>query len=391
MNRSISNSTLVTIAITAVIVIAANVWQRQRTAAAREQLAELQRAAEAQPGKAGSKPGLVAAAETTELARSIVGLSRGAHTNEEQMRAVEKSRALVADLSKADHQQLAIDLMAGAAAQDAEPVAQMAVFLMAAERDPVWAIAFLDENQFPILDRLRPEVFAQLVKEQPDMAWQRLAPAIAEGRMTEERKSAIREYLKFDMDRARTLLRVNEAELRDSNVVEMITTAAVERATAERIWHAAQTESDTKIRRVLLDGVITAEQHQRGVAGLRSALSGWPVEERQQILNGLGDKIVGAETGKIIEWMLDDLPESEQQTAVSSAVRQWTKRDFNAVGTWLGEQQPSGMRDYAIQTFVANVSDLDPDAALAWAREISDDGLRAKALSQLGSAQSGPP
>jgi hypothetical protein len=123
------------------------------------------------------------------------------------------------------------------------------------------------------------------------------------------------------------------------------------------------------------------------VSGLRNALSEWTIEKRREILGDLDEEIVNAETGEIIDWMMSDLPVMEREKALSVAVEKWTKRDFSAVGLWLDEQESSPMRDSAILSFVDNVSDLDHEAAVAWAGEISDATIRTGLLQKLNGAK----
>ncbi len=104
---------------------------------------------------------------------------------------------------------------------------------------------------------------------------------------------------------------------------------------------------------------------------------------RLKIADGLDEKIVHAETGEIIDWMMSDLPEAKRERALSTAIREWTRRDFNAVGLWLGAQESSPMRDSAIRSFVDNVSELDHEAAVAWAGEVSDATMRTGILQKL--------
>ena len=86
-----------------------------------------------------------------------------------------------------------------------------------------------------------------------------------------------------------------------------------------------------------------------------------------------------AEPVAMLEWMAEVRPDK-----VPSAFVKWADRDMQASTGWLSEQEPSPMRDGAIARFAAEASELDAEAAAAWAREIQDEQLRKKTLRRIG-------
>ncbi|MFT5411317.1 MAG: hypothetical protein ACI9NC_004052 [Verrucomicrobiales bacterium] len=388
MTRFLPKSTLLAIAVCLIAVIVANIWQRKSNADTREQIAhtvQIQQVIRSEPDKvktvAVSAVDIKGAVEKLQL----VQFPMDEPTMEGVLDSMIEVRAILSGLDAAERLELAEQLADQTATH---PMVNSLALQALAEHDPVRAMEIFDApHGAKYMERTRSMVLAEMVKLAPDAAWRELAPAVAEKKMTEGRAVGICEFLKTDISRALTLLEMDKEALVKYDAVEMITAAALESGAARGIWLAARTESNDQTRELLLDGLIVAEQHQRGVSGLRDALSEWSIEERRKILVGLDEKIVHAETGEIIDWMMSDLPVPERDKALSTAVKKWTKRDFNAVGLWLGEQESSAMRDSAILSFVDNVSDLDHEAAVAWAGEISDSAMRTDILHKLNGAK----
>jgi hypothetical protein len=381
MIRFLPKSTLLAIAVCLTAVILANIWQRKSNADTREQIAQLQpfkQVVQADTNNVTTTPapaiGIEAAIEKLQLVPFQM------KTIEGPLDSMINIRAILSGFRPAERLAIAERL---ANQPDTHPMLNSMVLLTVAEHDPVRALEIFDTPGSKYMEGSRSGVLAEMVKLAPDAAWSELAPALAEKKMTEGRAVGICEFLKTDISRALTLLEMDKEALVKYDVVEMITAAALESGAARRIWDAARTESNDQTRELLLEGLIIAEQHQRGVGGLREALSQWSIEERRKILGGLDEKIVHAETGEIIDWMMSDLPVPERESALRTAVREWTRRDFNAVGRWIGEQESSPMRDSAILCFVDNVSNLDHLAAVAWAAEISDAKIRTEILHRL--------
>jgi hypothetical protein len=384
MTRFFPKSTLLAITVCLIAVIGANIWQRKSNADTREQIAhivQIQQVVRSEPDKVKT-----AAVSAVDIERAIeklllVQFPMDEPTMEGVLDSMIKTRAILSGLDAAELLELAEQLADQTATH---PMVNSLALQALAEHDPVRAMEIFDTpHGAKYMERTRSMVLAEMVKLAPDAAWRELAPAVAEKKMTEGRAVGICEFLKTDISRALTLLQLDKEELVKYDAVEMITAAALESGAARGIWLAARTESNDQTRELLLDGLIIAEQHQRGVAGLRNALFEWPIEDRRKILDGLDEKMIHAETGEIINWMMSDLPEAGREKALGRALKEWTRRDFNAVGRWLGEQGSSAMRDSAIRSFVDNVSDLDHQAALAWAQEISDASMRADALQSL--------
>jgi hypothetical protein len=86
----------------------------------------------------------------------------------------------------------------------------------------------------------------------------------------------------------------------------------------------------------------------------------------------------------VLEWAAD-LPEgSLRGKAWSAAYAKWTSEDPRAVSEAILDLTPSADRDQAINVFVSNLAEQDPEAAVLWAAEIGGDGLRKSAMVRVG-------
>ncbi|MCH2060002.1 MAG: hypothetical protein MK183_05190 [Verrucomicrobiales bacterium] len=81
------------------------------------------------------------------------------------------------------------------------------------------------------------------------------------------------------------------------------------------------------------------------------------------------------------QWV-SDFPESEgRERATGEVVEAWMRSDPTAASTWLGEQPAGGSKDRGIAAML-NDRQLreDPETAVAWAEQISDNGERSEQI-----------
>ncbi|MGY8690449.1 MAG: hypothetical protein ACKVHP_22270, partial [Verrucomicrobiales bacterium] len=84
----------------------------------------------------------------------------------------------------------------------------------------------------------------------------------------------------------------------------------------------------------------------------------------------------------VIDWAAS-LPESVQADVYSEALDEWTERDAGAASEYLASMPDSAAKDSAVEGFATELARTDPDTALAWAETISNEGLRAEALTDV--------
>ena len=136
------------------------------------------------------------------------------------------------------------------------------------------------------------------------------------------------------------------------------------------------------LRDDLIEMTLTQTMVDGGVAAVAQRMESMrlsPEELNVSIDNMIRLGGMQAEPVAMLEWMAEVRPDK-----VPSAFVKWADRDMQASTGWLSEQEPSPMRDGAIARFAAEASELDAEAAAAWAREIQDEQLRKKTLRRIG-------
>jgi hypothetical protein len=82
--------------------------------------------------------------------------------------------------------------------------------------------------------------------------------------------------------------------------------------------------------------------------------------------------------------LASQLPAGDAQTAIfREAGERWSEHDAPAASQWLVAQPPGPLRDTFLGEFVRGTFDSDPAAALTWTISISDEGKRARRLTEL--------
>jgi hypothetical protein len=77
---------------------------------------------------------------------------------------------------------------------------------------------------------------------------------------------------------------------------------------------------------------------------------------------------------------LAGVPDAARQRGVATALQQWTAKDANAAGAWLGQQANRPDYDQLTRLFVEGVAALDPESARAWAATIHDEAAQRQAM-----------
>lgn len=84
------------------------------------------------------------------------------------------------------------------------------------------------------------------------------------------------------------------------------------------------------------------------------------------------------------DWMMHFVPEDRRTAAVENLVNAWADEDFSAPAAWLQKTGNVSWRDAGLAALCRKIAPFDSDAAAQYAASISDDTLRAQALSSPG-------
>ena len=127
-------------------------------------------------------------------------------------------------------------------------------------------------------------------------------------------------------------------------------------------------------------------------AELKTAVetAGLPEWHRALAAAAVARQDIGRDTAQRADWFFSLMPvpasEPERrrvQAVIGEVIRDWTRADYNAVGTWLRDQTPGPLRDLSIRSFAHQVLVKEPPSAVDWALTISDAGERAAVLRSL--------
>lgn len=184
---------------------------------------------------------------------------------------------------------------------------------------------------------------------------------------------------KRDVGRTAEVLASLDREIRD-RALQALLSAAPEKG-AEYAQHAQSLEDEEARRRIM-------------GAGIGAVMLGEGLEAGAKILQGIGDETdrahatsvaatvaADAQPKETLDWLLTLPMENEvYRSAVGKSLRVWVFKDFEAAAGWLGELQPSPVKDEALKEFSSSVLVTDPRAAVLWAGEIEDPSIRASAM-----------
>lgn len=77
------------------------------------------------------------------------------------------------------------------------------------------------------------------------------------------------------------------------------------------------------------------------------------------------------------------LPEGDRASVTGSMMSAWASRDAASAAAWLQRQAGGKAKDECLKALSRQISNEDPEAALAWANTISDPQIRANQTESL--------
>lgn len=138
----------------------------------------------------------------------------------------------------------------------------------------------------------------------------------------------------------------------------------------------ARSESlDPDTKQSLLQNVLS-QWAQTEPDAVMAWLRSQPAEERAALTNRTSYALIGNNPEKAAAFLMEDATEQNSGQRYSAIVNAWANRDPIAAGEWLNRQPKSPAQDQARMNFANQVVRLDPEAAMEWAKSISDEGTR---------------
>jgi|GEM_PF-4972072 len=229
--------------------------------------------------------------------------------------------------------------------KDNPGIANMAIGRLA-ETDPTAAFAWIEEHKASgfVTDRAWRQALAGLAKADPERALRHLLDQTE----SDEEGSG-----RFSFQSA-----VSIAQGADRDAL----LAALRKVTTDPT--PGTEEKVNEVRDTVLAG-IGSQLVQGGVESASTWLesASLSAEEKSRILMGVGGS---ADPTPWLGLLQKNLPADQAAVQTAGIIRQWTPRDFNAVGTWLNSQPAGPVKEAATISFAETLLPYEPEAARRW-------------------------
>jgi hypothetical protein len=133
-----------------------------------------------------------------------------------------------------------------------------------------------------------------------------------------------------------------------------------------------------ELRSLLLSQI--ALQHPEQAALLAANL---PDDERPEVCQRVGTVLMSWDPAGGADFQLAHTPPDQRGPTYASIIGRWVATDANAAGAWLGFQPQTPDLDGARSSFASRIAHRDPEAAMAWARQITQPAQRAQTVERV--------
>lgn len=220
-----------------------------------------------------------------------------------------------------------------------------------AETDPAAAFAWMEEHKDSgfVNDMARQQALAGLAKADPEQALRNIL---------EQKDNGDSETNRFGSSRFAGSL------AQGANKDALLTAL-------RKVTGAPPGDGPEKQVRQVRDSVLSGIGSQLVRGGFESAApwlesASLSPEEKTQVLNGVSGGLYGTDPTPWLGWMQKNLPADQAGNHMANIIRQWTQRDYNAVGTWLNSQPAGQAKDAATLSFAETLLPHEPEAARHW-------------------------
>ncbi|MFT5121902.1 MAG: hypothetical protein ACI9TH_000020 [Kiritimatiellia bacterium] len=107
----------------------------------------------------------------------------------------------------------------------------------------------------------------------------------------------------------------------------------------------------------------------------------------KEVVHELAGEWADSDPEAALAWVAALESKDLQKKGLASAIDHWSRHDTAAVGEWLnGQTQRGDLYDSAIEVYASRISREAPVAALSWAQQIQDEGMRERTTVRAGQA-----
>ncbi|MGI9240831.1 MAG: hypothetical protein ACR2RV_08520, partial [Verrucomicrobiales bacterium] len=187
--------------------------------------------------------------------------------------------------------------------------------------------------------------------------------------------------LNSDFDTGLAMLR-EQVSPESENAIALLSQLPLKRGTLDQAAAALRRPENAELQPALVNMVLHSTLFHTGIQGAREAVERYSLrkEEVAAFLEDAGLRYAQSDPASTIDWIVEIQPGEVQAESIPKIVGRWANSDYNAAGKFLGQMEPSPVRDLATVSFARTVVPLDPEAAAIWALEIQDAERRRETI-----------
>jgi RNA polymerase sigma factor (sigma-70 family) len=270
---------------------------------------------------------------------------------------------------------------------DAKSSARLVLYLLAAEQDPLKVLSREDLMLTSDEGYLQTSIFNILARKDPDAAIRWLASqSMDDGPKSGFQRGIALGLLARDPRRGLDFILEHPAVIPSGGMGPIIAGIRIPDAARDQLIEALPDPRYAALRPTLSKMVLQSSLATARVAELRDQTSALQLDGKQvaTFLRNHSSQLIQRDPEAAAQWMKDALPADQYPSLLSTAIRHWTERDFNAAATFLGTMERGPARDQSIKEFAEVVVTMEPESAAKWALEIGDPTLRESTLHIVG-------
>ncbi|MEM1296921.1 MAG: hypothetical protein AAGH89_16265 [Verrucomicrobiota bacterium] len=254
---------------------------------------------------------------------------------------------------------------------------RMILLLLAAEQDP---LRVLQTKEFMEDRQMRTGIVGAYARQNPEAAiqWLDRTDYIDSNEKIRIKAAIIRQTLRTDVNAALSMLREMQKDDTSPQSMMIFAYAPVSKESVPDLVSAVQDPANQEIQSTLTRMIFSSSLMTGGLDEARKHFANVDLSKpsiRQSLQEGF-QAAMESHPRETIEWATEIHTDEELLSVVPNLLRSWAGNDYNAAGNWLGDLEPSLMRDKSIEAFASTINAIDPEGAAIWAQQIDDSTTR---------------
>jgi hypothetical protein len=262
---------------------------------------------------------------------------------------------------------------------DEKSSARLVLYLLAAEQDPLKVLSREDLDLASDEGYLQTSIFNILARKDPDAGIRWLdSQSMDDGPKSGFHRGIALGLLAHDPRRGLDFILEHPAVMPSGGMGLIIAGLRIPDAARDQLIEALPDPRYAALRPTLSKMVLESSLATARVAELRDQTSALQLGDTQvaTFLRNHSAQLIQRDPDAAAKWLKDVLPAEQYPSLLSTAIRHWTERDFNAAANFLGTMEHGPARDQSIKEFADVVATMEPESAAKWALEIGDPALR---------------